>query len=100
MWDASEVVREVGVHNFRVITEQQLLRLDDRLLGIAARAIGVLFGGKIGFEDRDWIRLVGLLPERKRQFAEPLLQSIRFDVREVLPISARCALVERHWAYA
>ena len=52
MWNTSEVVREVGVHNFRVTTEQRLLHVDHRLLGIAARTIGVLFGWKVGFKDR------------------------------------------------
>ncbi len=33
------------------------------------------------------------MPERKRQFAKPSLHPIRFDVREVLSIHTRCALV-------
>ena len=37
--------------------------------------------------------MVALLPERKRQFAKPSLHPIRLDVREVLTIHARCALV-------
>ena len=49
---APEVVREVGVDDFRVTTEQQLLHLDDCLLGVAPSAIGVDFRRKIGFEDR------------------------------------------------
>ena len=105
MGDASEVVREVGVNDFRVAAEQQLFYLDHRLLGIAPRTVRVLFGRKVGFEDRfqrqhccshadpiphsrdaqrpelavglrdehssDGIRLVALLPERKRQLAKP-----------------------------
>ena len=47
-----EVVREVGVYNFRVASEQRLFHLDHRLLGIAARPVGVLLGWKVGFEDR------------------------------------------------
>ena len=39
------------------------------------------------------IRLVALLPERKRQFAKPSLDAIRLNIREVLPIYSRCALV-------
>ena len=50
--NASEVVREVGVHDFRVAAEQRLFHLDHRLLGIAARTVGVLLGRKVGFEDR------------------------------------------------
>src|SRR5207344_1053792 len=41
----------------------------------------------------DGVRSVSLLPERKRQFAEPPLHPIRLDVREVLSIHTRCALV-------
>ena len=33
------------------------------------------------------------MPERKRQFAEPPLHPIRLDVRELLTIHTRCALV-------
>jgi hypothetical protein len=50
--NAPEVVREVGVHDFRVAAEQRLFHLYHRLLGIAARPIGVLLGWKVGFEDR------------------------------------------------
>ena len=35
--NASEVVREVGVNDFRVASEQQFFHLDDRLLGISPR---------------------------------------------------------------
>ena len=35
----------------------------------------------------------GLLLERKRQFAEPPLYAIRLNVREVLTVYPRCALV-------
>jgi hypothetical protein len=37
--------------------------------------------------------LVSLFPERKRQFAKPPLDAIRLDVREVLTVYPRCALV-------
>src|SRR6266446_2443349 len=53
MGDASEVVREVGVNDFRVATEQQLFHLDHRLLGIAPGTVRVLFG----WEDRKSTRL-------------------------------------------
>ena len=39
------------------------------------------------------IRLVALLPERKRQLAKPPLDAIRLNVREVLTVYPRCALV-------
>ena len=35
----------------------------------------------------------GFLPERRRQFAEPPLHAVRLDIREVLTVCARCALV-------
>jgi len=127
MRNAPEVVREVGVDNFRVAAKQQRFHLDHRLLGIAPRTVGILLWWKVGFEDRfqhqhrcchadsitqgrdaqrpefaiglwyehssNRIRSVSLLPERKRQFAEPSLHPIRFNVREFLSIHARCALV-------
>ena len=127
MGNAPEVVREVGVNDFRVASEQPLFHLDHRLLGISPRTVGVLLWWKIGFEDRfqhqhrcchadpipqgrdaqrpelavglryehssDGIRSVSLLPERKRQFAKPPLHPIRLNVRKVLTIHPRCALV-------
>ena len=50
----------------------------------------------VGLRDEhssDRIRLVALLPERKRQFAEPPLHPIRVDVRKILAVHTRCALV-------
>jgi hypothetical protein len=52
MRDATEVVREVGVDDFRMLIEQRLFHLGHRLLGIAAPPIGVLLGRKVSFEDR------------------------------------------------
>src|SRR5512132_1825552 len=52
MRNAPEVVREVGVHDFRMATEQQLLHLYSGLLGVAPSAVGVDFRWKVGFEDR------------------------------------------------
>src|ERR1700758_1461268 len=52
MRNAPEVVREVGVHDFRMATEQQLLHLYSGLLGVAPSAVGVDFWWKVGFEDR------------------------------------------------
>jgi hypothetical protein len=37
--------------------------------------------------------LVGLLPERKRQFTEPPLDPIRLDIRKILAVHTRRALV-------
>ena len=127
MRNAPEVVREVGVHDFRMATKQQLLHLYGGLLGVAPGAVGVDFRWKVGFEDRlqhqhrcrhadpiphgrdaqrpefavglryehasDRLRSVCLLPERKRQFGQPPLHPIRLDVRKVLAVHPRCALV-------
>ena len=48
MWNAPEVVRKVGVHDFRMATEQPLLHLYGGLLGIAPSAVGVDFRWKVG----------------------------------------------------
>src|SRR5215813_5038261 len=127
MRNASEVVREVGIDDFRVATEQLLVHLDYRLLRVAPRTVGVLFWWKVGCKDRfehqhrgchadpiaqgrdaqrpefavglryehssDWLRSISFLPERKRQFAKPSLHPIRLDVREILSIHTRRALV-------
>jgi hypothetical protein len=52
MGNAPEVVREVGVHNFRMAAKQQLLHLNHRLLGVSPATVGVEFRWKVGFEDR------------------------------------------------
>src|SRR6516162_149900 len=127
MRNAPEVVREIGVDDVRVATEQQLFHLNDCLLGVSPSAVGVDFRRKIGFKDRlqhqhrcchadpiplgrdaqrpefavglrykhssDWLRPVGLPPERKRQFSQPPLDPIRFDVHKVLTVYSRRALV-------
>ena len=127
MRNTPEVVREVGIDDVRMATEQQLFHLDDRLLGVSPSAVGVDFRRKIGFEDRlqhqhrrchadpiphgrdaqrpefavglrykhasDWLRPVGFLPERKRQFRQPLLDPVGLDVRKILAIDTRRALV-------
>src|SRR5215475_990697 len=127
MRNAPEVVREIGVYDVRVATEQQLLHLYDCLLGVSPGAVSVDFRRKIGFEDRlqhqqscchadpiphardaqrsefavglryihssDWLWPVGLLPERKRQFSQPSLDPVCLDVRKVLAIDPRRALV-------
>src|ERR1700732_1990540 len=127
MRNASEVVPEAGLTDSRLASEQRPVPLDPRLLGISPRTVRVLFGWKVGFEDRlqhqhrcchadpiphgrdaqrpelavglrykhssDRIRSIALLPERKRQFAKPPLDAIRLNVREVLTVYPRCALV-------
>jgi hypothetical protein len=41
----------------------------------------------------DGLRPVGLLPERKRQFSQPPLDPICLDVRKILAVDSRRALV-------
>ena len=52
MGNAPEVVREVGVHDVRMASKQQLFHLDHRLLGVAPSPVGVEFRWKVGLEDR------------------------------------------------
>ena len=49
MGNAAEVVREVGVNDFRMATKQQFLHLYSGLLGVAPGAVGVEFWWKVGF---------------------------------------------------
>src|SRR5215472_15374116 len=65
MRNAPEVVREVGVRDFRMATEQQLLHLYRGLLGVAPRAVGVDFRWEVGFEDR--LQQPAALPSCLRQ---------------------------------
>jgi hypothetical protein len=44
-----EVVGEVRTYDFRMTSEQRCFHLDPRLLGIAARPVGVLLWWKVGF---------------------------------------------------
>ena len=60
MGNAPEVVREVGVNDFRVAPKQLRFHLDHRLLGVSPGAVGVLLWWKIGFKYRR-TSLVGLL---------------------------------------
>ena len=127
MRNAPEVVREVGVDDFRMASEHQRFHLDHRLLSIAPGTVGILFWWKVGFGDRfqhqhrcchadsitqgrdaqrpefavglryehssDGVRSISLLPERKRQFAKPPLNPVRVNVRKILTVRTRCALV-------
>jgi hypothetical protein len=52
MRNAPEVVREVGVYDFRMTTEQLRFHLDHRLLGVAPGTVGILLWWKIGLKDR------------------------------------------------
>ena len=69
--DAAEVVREVGVHNVQMALVQRLFRIDHRLLGIAARSIGVLFGRKVGFEVGSSTSIVAVMHTRSRRVDIP-----------------------------
>ena len=52
MRNAPEVVREVGINDVTMTTEQQFLHLYGGLLGVSPSAVGVDFRRKVGFEDR------------------------------------------------
>src|SRR5450755_3028988 len=52
MGDAPEVVRVVGVNDFRMASVQQPFHLDHRLLGVAPGTVGILLWWKVGFKDR------------------------------------------------
>src|SRR5215831_3150850 len=41
----------------------------------------------------DWLWPISLLPERKRQFSQPSLDPIRLDIRKILAVDARRALI-------
>ena len=80
-------IRTFGRHPQRVLHEVQ-----------CAPYIGMPSGLEfaVGLRDEhasDWVRSVSLLPERKRQFTQPPLDPICLDVRKVLTVATRCALV-------
>ena len=52
MRNAPEVVREVGVDDFRMASEHQRFHLDHRLLSIAPGTVGILFWWKVGLPSR------------------------------------------------
>ena len=41
----------------------------------------------------DWLWPISLLPERKRQFSQPSLDPVRLDIRKILTVDARRALI-------
>ena len=41
----------------------------------------------------DWLWSVSLLPERKRQFSQPPLDPVCLDIRKILAVDARRALI-------
>src|SRR5262249_60578951 len=67
MRNAPEVVREVGVYDFRVAAKQLRFHLDHRLLGIAPGAVGILLWWKIGLKDR-------LKHQHRCRHADPIAQ--------------------------
>src|SRR3954462_15369154 len=71
MRNAPEVVREVGVHDVRMTTEQQLLHLYGGLLGVAPSAVGVDFRRKVGFEDRLQLSIAAVMQTRSRTVEMP-----------------------------
>src|SRR6201982_2968357 len=49
---APKEIREVGIDDFPVPAKQQCFHCDRRLLGIPPWPVGILFGWKIGLQDR------------------------------------------------
>ena len=79
----------------RFILENDLLEALICSASPSARSFAPRFAVGLRYvHSSDWVRSVGFLPERKRQFAEPQLYAIRLNVRKVLTIYPRCALVE------
>src|SRR5215831_5027927 len=71
--NAPEVVREVGVNDFRMTPEHQRFHLDHRLLGVAPRTVGILLWWKVGFEDRlRWLGELALALKRETYRPEPI----------------------------
>ena len=92
MWNTPEVVREVGVHDFRMATEQQLLHLDGGLLGVAPGAVGIYFsGGRSASKIGSSTSSAAVMQTRSR--APEMPSGLRFDVSEVLAVDPRRALV-------
>ena len=71
MWNAPEVVREVGVDDVRVTPEQQPVHLYDRLLGVSPGAVGVDFRRKIGFEIGSSTSSAAVMQTRSRTLEMP-----------------------------
>jgi len=73
MGNAAEVVREVGVDDIRMATEQQFfhLHLHHRLLRSAPRTVGVLFRWKIGFEIGSSTSIAAVMQTRSRKVEMP-----------------------------
>ena len=72
-------VREVGVDDVPVSTEQQFFPLNCRLLGVPPGPVGILFGWEIGFKDR-------LQHQRRRCDANPIAK-IEMPSGRTLPLA-------------
>src|SRR5216684_1589733 len=71
MGDASEVVREVGVNDFRVATEQQPFHLDHRLLGIAPGRYAYCSGGRSASKIGSSTSIAAVMQTRSRTVEMP-----------------------------
>src|SRR5258708_39169924 len=71
MGDASEVVREVGVNDFRVATEQQPFHLDHRLLGIAPGRYAYCSGGRSASKIGASTSIAAVMQTRSRRVEMP-----------------------------
>src|SRR5712692_11292850 len=71
MGDAPEVVREVGVNDFRVATEQQPFHLDHRLLGIAPGRYAYCSGGRSASKIGSSTSIAAVMQTRSRTVEIP-----------------------------
>src|SRR5262249_8457136 len=87
MGDAPEVVREVGVNDFRMASEHQLFHLDHRLLGVAPGTVVVLLWWKIGSSTS--IAAVMQTRSRKVEMPSGLSLPLAFGMNTLLMGSGR-----------
>src|SRR6516165_1665398 len=71
MRNAPEVVREVGVHDFRTATEQQLLHLYGSLLGVAPAAVGLDSDGRSASKIGSSTSIAAVMQTRSRTVEMP-----------------------------
>ena len=66
-----EVVREVGVHNFRTAAKQQLFHLDHRLLSVSPGTVGVEFRWKSASKIGSSTSIAAVMQTRSRKVEMP-----------------------------
>ena len=91
MGDAPEVVREVGVDDFRMASEQQPFHLDHRLLGVSPGSVRVLFGGRSASKIGSSTSIAAVMQTRSRTVEMPsgLSLPLAFGMNTLLMGSGR-----------